>query len=222
MSIEYTAHVHFDEWYFYFISVLSYIILEKSCDMYTRQINFFKRSWSTRGKLRNLLLPLLKDVYGDGSMSNLSHLATESDAARDLLVETTMQPFFEAVQSYGPMGFVFQTTPWKNQSLFFWKFVLKDLLHSFGRGMFSDKSVVSFLTRVQVEKITPGWLQCRKDYAVFLEGDGRVFVFHPESYPWSKKDQYNVAGTCKFCQIMTVSLCLIISRLTNYVSCPLY
>ncbi|KAL3919289.1 MAG: hypothetical protein SGARI_007243, partial [Bacillariaceae sp.] len=31
--------------------------------------------WSTRGKLRNKLLPLLEEIYGDGSMNNLSNLA---------------------------------------------------------------------------------------------------------------------------------------------------
>jgi len=152
-------------------------------------------SWSTRGKLRNKLLPLLQDIYGEGSMTNLSFLASESDAARELLVETTMQPFFNSVKKFGPMGIVFESNPWKTQSYFFWKFVMKDLLHSVGRGMFSDKSAMSFLERIQMDSVRAGWLQCRKDYAVFLASNGRVFVFHPESFPWAKKDQYKVAGT---------------------------
>jgi len=141
---------------------------------------------------------LLQDIYGEGSMTNLSFLASESDAARELLVETTMQPFFNSVKKFGPMGIVFESNPWKTQSYFFWKFVMKDLLHSVGRGMFSDKSAMSFLERIQMDSVRAGWLQCRKDYAVFLASNGRVFVFHPESFPWAKKDQYKVAGTSKY------------------------
>jgi tRNA(Ile)-lysidine synthetase-like protein len=150
--------------------------------------------WSTRGKLRNHLLPLLTDVYGEGCFANLSHLATESDAARELVISTVVTPFLDQVKRY-PMGLTFETAPWKNSSSFFWKFILRDLMHSAGRGMFSDKSVLSFLGRIQVEGIPKsGWLQCRKDYAVYLQESGKVFVFHPDSFPWSKGNQYKIEG----------------------------
>lgn len=58
--------------------------------------------------------------------------------------------------------------------------------------MFTDKAVDSFLERVRAGK--QGWLQCRKEYAVFLQADGDVFVWKPESFPWHKKDQYKVDG----------------------------
>ena len=96
------------------------------------------------------------------------------------------------------MGIIFDTHPWKTEGLFFWKFVLKDLLHSIGRGMFSDKSVISFLERIQMKKVKSGWLQCRKDYAVYLEQNGKVCVFHPESFPWAQKDKYQTDRICKF------------------------
>lgn len=151
--------------------------------------------WSTRGKLRQILLPLLQDIYGDGCLTNLSVLATESDNAKALLMDSTLTPFFQSVQHY-PLGIVFDTKPWRKQKLFFWKFVLKDLLHSIGHGMFSDKSVMSFVERIK-QGMDNGtfkhiWLQSRKDYAVYLNSDGRVFVFHPQSFPWAKKDQYKI------------------------------
>jgi len=72
-------------------------------------------------------------------------------------------------------------------------------LHGAGLGMFSDKSVESFLTRVTSAKVKEGWLQCRKDYAAFLQRDGRVFVFYPNSFPLGngqKEDErYN---SCRF------------------------
>mmetsp|Transcript_24117 Transcript_24117/g.51129 ORF Transcript_24117/g.51129 Transcript_24117/m.51129 type:complete len:202 (+) Transcript_24117:3-608(+) len=60
--------------------------------------------------------------------------------------------------------------------------------------MFSDKSVESFLDRIKPSNLKQGWLQCRKDYAVFLQKNGRVFVFYPSSFPFGngrKKGQYN-------------------------------
>ena len=150
--------------------------------------------WSTRGKLRNRLLPLLEEIYGEGSMNNLSSLAEESDDARALRQQTVMGPFMKQVKHY-PMGITFETSSWKGCGLFFWKFVLRQILHSAGLGMFSDKSVECFLERVRVDNVREGWLQCRKDYAVFLQKDGRVFVFYPNSFPFGngrKKCQYDI------------------------------
>jgi tRNA(Ile)-lysidine synthetase-like protein len=145
--------------------------------------------WSTRGKLRNRLLPLLQEIYGEGSMNNLSSLAEESDDARKLMEESVIQPFLEHVKHY-PMGIAFETAQWKNLGLFFWKFVLRQVLHSIGRGMFSDKSTETFLERISQEKLKEGWLQCRKDYAVYLQKNGRVLIFQPNSFPFHKRDHY--------------------------------
>jgi tRNA(Ile)-lysidine synthetase-like protein len=57
--------------------------------------------WSTRGKLRNHLLPLIQDVYGDGCLANLTNLALESEACRKLFFEDEfVQPFFHSVKRY--------------------------------------------------------------------------------------------------------------------------
>eukprot|EP00977_Amphora_coffeiformis_P005292 scaffold1127_cov160-Amphora_coffeaeformis.AAC.14 len=157
-------------------------------------IPYFKDTtphWSTRGKLRNRLLPLLEEIYGEGCLSNLSNLAVESDECRELLETVLFGPFMDKIQRK-PMGMIISTTPWKDQGMFFWKFVLREALHSGGMGMFTDKAVASFLERVRASK--EGWLQCRKDYAVFLQANGDVFVWKPESFPWHKKDQYKVEG----------------------------
>ncbi len=111
--------------------------------------------WSTRGKLRNKLIPLLMEVYGDGCLSNLASLAEESDEARALFNDTALQPFLEKVKHY-PMGIIFSTEEFANQGSYFWKIVLKDMLHSVGLGMFSEKSVQSFLKRILPKQITSG------------------------------------------------------------------
>mmetsp|Transcript_33117 Transcript_33117/g.60745 ORF Transcript_33117/g.60745 Transcript_33117/m.60745 type:complete len:459 (-) Transcript_33117:739-2115(-) len=163
---------------------------------HTFGVPYFKDTtphWSTRGKLRNRLLPLLEEIYGEGSLNNLSSLAEESDDAKALIHQSVMGPFMEQVNRY-PMGISFETSQWKDFGSFFWKFVLQQVLHSAGLGMFSEKSVESFLNRVRPTKIKEGWLQCRKDYAVFLQKNGCVFVFYPSSFPFGngqKKDQHN-------------------------------
>lgn len=127
-------------------------------------------------------------------MDNLSSLAEESDDARVLVQQTVMGPFMDKVKYY-PMGLTFETSQWKHYGLFFWKFVLRNVLHSAGRGMFSDKSVESFLDRIRAPIMKDGWLQCRKDYAVYMKRDGSIFVFHPESFPFHKNDHYRLPSS---------------------------
>ena len=149
-------------------------------------IPYFKDTtphWSTRGKLRNKLLPLLEEIYGEGSMNNLSNLAVESDECRGLLHTVMIQPFLDSIV-YHPMGISFATAKWIDQGVYFWKIVLREALHSAGLGMFSDKSVESFIKRVCCTNIHEGWLQCRKDYGVYLRNDGCIFVLYPASFPW--------------------------------------
>ena len=145
--------------------------------------------WSTRGKLRNKLLPLLQEIYGEGSMNNLSNLAVESDECRTLLYKVALGPFLDRVERRH-MGICFGTQEWKYQGFFFWKFVLRETLHSAGIGMFSDKSVASFLSRIQANRVREGWLQCRKDCGVYLRWDGKVFVLFSSSFPWRDADRY--------------------------------
>ena len=171
--------------------------------------------WSTRGKLRNKLLPLLEEIYGDGSMNNLSNLAVESDECRALMNKSMIDPFLQTVIRK-PMGIIFDTAPFKHQPLFFWKVVLREALHSVGLGMFSDKSVEAFLERIRVKKLKAAWLQCRKDYGVYMQEDGRIFVLYPSSFPWSKKAGYKLDGQGKHLSYLVLFQALFgILRLTE-------
>lgn len=126
-------------------------------------------------------------------MQNLSNLAIQSDAAR-MLFRTSLKSFFDKVKTY-PMGLIFDASEYKHHGLFFWRFALRQILHDHGRGMFTDKSVVSFIDRIKSYPLhRKGWLQCRKDYAIYLGANLRIFVFHPESFPFHKRDQYKCDG----------------------------
>lgn len=178
--------------------------------------------WSTRGKLRNKLIPLLEEVYGDGCLSNLATLAKESDEARAMFNETALKPFMSKVQRF-PMGIIFSTEEFLNQGEYFWKIVLRDLLHSVGLGMFSDKSTDSFLKRITPKKITYGWLQCRKDYAVYLMPDRRVVVLYPESFPWNKANYFKSGIVVPYGETVTVGPWQISVKITpNIESKPVF
>ena len=129
-------------------------------------------------------------------MNNLSNLAVESDECRALMNKSMIDPFLQTIVRK-PMGIIFDTAPFKHQPLFFWKVVLREALHSVGLGMFSDKSVEAFLERIRVKKLKAAWLQCRKDYGVYMQEDGRIFVLYPSSFPWSKKAGYKLEGQGK-------------------------
>jgi tRNA(Ile)-lysidine synthase TilS/MesJ len=140
------------------------LLLEKSFVLdYAHKfgIPYFKDTtphWSTRGKLRNKLLPLLEEIYGDGSMNNLSNLAVESDECRSLLQKSMIGPFMDCIVRK-PMGIIFETTPWKDQPAFFWKFVLREVRSdsvTMRDSVFlvlnsSGNSQISFLLRILIE-----------------------------------------------------------------------
>lgn len=165
---------------------------------HTYGIPYFKDTtphWSTRGKLRRKLLPLVQEVYGDGCLNNLSQLAVESDSLRELFSTTIVNPFLQGLVK-DRMGICFQTRPWKHFGVSFWKFVLKEALHSVGLGMWSDKSVITFYQRVcELTSTRSGWLQCRKDQGVYFDCAGRVFVFYPDSFPWPKSAAYKLPSS---------------------------
>ena len=52
-------------------------------------------SWSTRGKLRNQLLPLLKEMYGTGCTANLRQLAFMSDELNVTVQKCLYQPILK-------------------------------------------------------------------------------------------------------------------------------
>lgn len=57
-------------------------------------------SWSTRGKLRNQLVPLLQEIYGEGCLRNISALARQSDDARSLVFQNVYDPFLRYDDRY--------------------------------------------------------------------------------------------------------------------------
>lgn len=137
-------------------------------------------SWSTRGKLRNQLLPLLKDMYGAGFLNNLSALAAASDENRQLLEHNLYEPFQRSARR-PPCGAVVCITPYAAQPRCFWAEALRQLMHSMSMPMVRDKSVGNFVEYIQRPGLQTSsgytWLELRKGFYTLLTAAGDLYIF---------------------------------------------
>ncbi|KNC80496.1 hypothetical protein SARC_07138 [Sphaeroforma arctica JP610] len=115
-------------------------------------IPYFKDTtprWSTRGKLRNQLLPTLADVYGDGFTRNLSLMASDSAQLHYMCLTSVFRPFWDSMVQT-PMGVYFDVIGWLNMPIFFWKQSFRHVCHDMlGIGMIGEKSAVLLLARMR-------------------------------------------------------------------------
>ena len=142
-------------------------------------------SWSTRGKLRNQLIPLLLDIYGEGCLKNISSLAGASDEAQQLVQNNIYKPFIDSVRRF-PCGLVVNILPFIHQPASFWREMLKELMHSMSMSMVREAAVNYFLERIakfsaiddktSVSKIS-GWLELRKGFFTYLCENGDFITY---------------------------------------------
>jgi tRNA(Ile)-lysidine synthetase-like protein len=141
-------------------------------------------SWSTRGKLRKLLVPLLIDMYGEGCLNNLTSLAHQSDESRALVHNAIYQPFLNSI-SRKRCGISVNVIKFLHQPLMFWKEMLKEIMHSMSMSMVREKSVQNFIERlqrlVQTKNIentgNSGWIELRKLFYSYIDEKGTLIVF---------------------------------------------
>ena len=105
-------------------------------------VPYFKDStpdWSTRGRLRNELVPLLEEIYGAGTMAHVEQLARDSDALKDLCDAKIFSAFRDATEAHA-LGARVDLSAFRDESDVFWKTALRDLAESLGRGRLSEKA----------------------------------------------------------------------------------
>eukprot|EP00123_Amoebidium_parasiticum_P004758 comp16043_c0_seq1/m.13527 comp16043_c0_seq1/g.13527 ORF comp16043_c0_seq1/g.13527 comp16043_c0_seq1/m.13527 type:complete len:652 (-) comp16043_c0_seq1:27-1982(-) len=152
-------------------------------------IPYFKDTtpkWSTRGKVRNQLLPLLKEIYGEGFLSHLSALAADSDQLHHITYSSLLQPFWDSV-TVTDVGVYFDCKAYKTQPVLFWKEALKHVCHDMlGVGLISDKPIGMLLealnTPGQESDTTGTWINLKKDFKSYLQGT-TLFIFRREFFP---------------------------------------
>jgi tRNA(Ile)-lysidine synthetase-like protein len=106
-------------------------------------------SWSTRGRLRRKLIPLLQDVYGDGVLCKMSSLAAEADELNSLLQMSVFAPFHAAVIE-GPAGACVTRESFDvyvDYPIAFWKLVLRHVCLRAGAEVPREGSVKQMLDR---------------------------------------------------------------------------
>eukprot|EP01103_Thecamoeba_quadrilineata_P010352 TRINITY_DN2209_c0_g1_i2.p1 TRINITY_DN2209_c0_g1~~TRINITY_DN2209_c0_g1_i2.p1 ORF type:complete len:536 (+),score=91.10 TRINITY_DN2209_c0_g1_i2:307-1914(+) len=144
--------------------------------------------WSTRGKLRNQLLPLLQDMYGTGYLLNLSLLARESQELRELTEQNLFDPFWRSFHQT-PVAVWVDCQPFLQQPVFFWKEALRQVCHSMlGVGKIKEKPIVDqLLPRLRRRAgESKGWrdefITLNKTNRSLLHGT-RLIIFRSELVP---------------------------------------
>merc|ERR1712150_99368 len=111
--------------------------------------------------------------------------AKESNELHEFL-ENTILPSFNSKFKHTRMGLILSTQRFRNQPLYFWKFLLRYVFRQVGLAMWTEKSLQLFVKRINQDHIKEGWMQCHKDYGVYIQNDGKAFVFYKESFPWNE------------------------------------
>jgi tRNA(Ile)-lysidine synthetase-like protein len=106
-------------------------------------------SWSTRGRLRRKLIPLLQDVYGDGVLSKMSSLAAEADELNSLLQMSVFAPFHAAVIEGSAGACVTRESfdVYVDYPIAFWKLVLRHVCLRAGAEVPREGSVKQMIDR---------------------------------------------------------------------------
>jgi len=157
-------------------------------------VPYFKDStpkWSNRGRLRNELIPLLKDIYGDGFLNNLSILAAESDELGSLMKAKVFAPFMESIIKT-PVAVYFDAERVKNESEYFWRRGVRLLTENImGVGRPCDNAIPAFLRDLQSGSYQESrWVPMKRDYKVLMHG-GNMMFFYPEFFPFKEPGARN-------------------------------
>ena len=166
--------------------------------------------WSTRGKIRNRLMPLLAEIYGEGYLNNLSRVAQASEDALTLIRSNVYSPFLKSVYRFR-CGIRVNVVPFIEQPTSFWKEMLKELMHSMGMSMARDAGVKNFVDRIRrvharnfhkkskhgsYEK-RGGWLELRRGVNVYIRNNGDLVIFLGGLLAESSYPQLSNQGTCR-------------------------
>ena len=100
--------------------------------------------------MRNQLLPLLGEMYGQGFQRNLTVLADESEQARQILLDAVLRPFWDNhVQAKGSCVVV-ECAHHLHHATFFWKEALRYIFHTLMHtSMMRERPVAQLLEKLR-------------------------------------------------------------------------
>ena len=130
-------------------------------------------AWSTRGKLRNLLCPLLAEMFGSGYERNLSVLGQDSEQLGEMFESFAMAEFTERLV-VSDLGAYVDLDGFQEKPMLFWKESLRRLCHALGVGAMTEKSARELVDRVSTHerrsKLRDGWITLKKSNRFFVRG----------------------------------------------------
>ncbi|KAJ0399623.1 hypothetical protein P43SY_008820 [Pythium insidiosum] len=146
--------------------------------------------WSTRGKLRDHLIPLLREMYGDGFLNNLSNLGAESMQCCELVDRTVLSPILDTVGS-SEVAVWLDCTRLIGQPFFVWKEVLCEVCHArMGNSMVREKPIRELmmkLARHRGHETGDQWITLKKGNRSFLTADKVLIIFRDRVFPLKTK-----------------------------------
>eukprot|EP00051_Salpingoeca_urceolata_P022629 m.373159 g.373159 ORF g.373159 m.373159 type:complete len:676 (+) comp19996_c0_seq23:256-2283(+) len=168
-------------------------------------IPYFKDTtpkWSNRGKLRNQLLPLLEEIYGEGFLGHISALSEDSDNLAVMAHEQIFEPVYSSlVCTAGSISW--DCKPHAHQPLFFWKTLFTHVCHRIlGIGLIPERPIrqlLKVLASPEAAKGRHSWVFLRKGYHAYLDG-WQFILFRPGFFPTEpcfKEKQPITLPTCR-------------------------
>lgn len=146
-------------------------------------------AWSTRGKLRNKLLPLLAELYGDGFLNNLSTLGAESTQCGELIERNILAPIMASVGAT-EVAVWLDCARLVNQPFFVWKEVLRSVCHSvMGNSMVREKPIRELMAKMARRRDGDEgmWITLKKGNRSYITTDRQLIIFRDNffaSRPW--------------------------------------
>ncbi len=124
--------------------------------------------WSVRGKLRNIVLPQLNDMFNQVEL-NLYNAGKESTDLQEY-VNTNVVDNIVANTIYGKLGFYFPVNKLRNANFTIWKLSLQKIFHNNHMSMLKDH-VIRELMLLQNKIINP----C-KNYISYCDNNNLIFL----------------------------------------------
>ncbi len=124
--------------------------------------------WSVRGKFRNILLPLLNDMFNSVE-DNLYNAGLESRELNDYVHKNIIDKVIGSVYN-GKFGFCFPVILLKDTNFTIWKLTLQKIFHSNGIGMLKDHSVKMLM------KMENKVYKLCKEFLIYFDGIKMIFI----------------------------------------------
>ncbi|KDO19342.1 hypothetical protein SPRG_15404 [Saprolegnia parasitica CBS 223.65] len=133
--------------------------------------------WSTRGKLRRQLMPLLHEMYGAGYLNNLSNLGQEATECASVLETMLLGPVLQTVQ-HSALAVWIDLTLLAPQPMFIWKEILRRVCHErMGERMIRDKPMLELQLKVMKPHMKASWITLKKQTKSFMTDDRQLLLF---------------------------------------------